>query len=335
MSAMGAAFDEAARRRPDELVVAWLQSPAGPIRVRVVGRCLAGHIEAALGHLATGAQPAALDVDLWDESVTGVGCPLPSDATNFPRDVNGTLVRVDPTDSRRLWTRGRGSVTELDGGHGRMVGWRADGSALAIEERGRPFPVALQAWLQSRGVVTVHAAGVACGGKAALIVGDAGSGKSTTALACAAAGFGFLGDDQVAVGWLDGRAVAHSLFASVRVDGIVHRLWRDVTEPEHGPVKALVLLSGAAVAVVPSAAVGAVLVARVSPGEPSTLERATTRDALRAMVPSTLPGAVDDRPAVLRSCARTVLGRPAFHLRVGADLEAVPGLVARALTAGT
>jgi hypothetical protein len=55
-------------------------------------------------------------------------------------------------------------------------------------------------WTQpgSRPVVTLHAAGVACAGRAALIVGDSGSGKSTAALACASAGFGFLGDDQVA-----------------------------------------------------------------------------------------------------------------------------------------
>lgn len=331
---MGAAFAEAARRRPDELVTAFLRSPAGPIRLRVVGRRLAGHTTTALGHLGTGERPPALRVDLWDEAVTGVACPVPSDAGAFPRDVNGTLVRLDPTGRRRLWTAGSGSVTELDVAAGRMVGWRADGSALSVEERGRPFPVALQAWLQSRGVVTVHAAGVACGGKAALIVGDSGSGKSTTALACAGAGFGFLGDDQVALSWPGDGPVAHSLFASVRVDGIVDRLWRDVAEPPDGAVKALVLLAGAGVAVVPSASVAAVLVAGVAPGEASTLERCPAKEALRAIVPSTLLGVVDDRPAVLRGCARAVLGQPVFRLRLGHDLEAVPGMVARALAGG-
>lgn len=329
---MASAFDEAARRRPGELVVTWITSAGGPVRLRVVGRRLAGHMAATIGHLAGPEQPAVLDVDLWDEAVAGVPCPLPSDPAAFPRDVNGTLVRLDPVDPQRMWTAGNGAVTELDGASGRMVGWRADGSALSIEERARPFPVALQAWLQSRGVVTLHAAAVACAGRAALVVGSSGSGKSTTALACAAAGFGFLGDDQVAVSWAQGSPVAHSLFASARVDGIVDRLGRGVAgavdQPPSG--KALVLLPESAV-VVPSAGVATVIVASVGGGEDSTLERATAKEALRATVPSTMLGVAVDRPAVLQACARVVLGRPTYRLRLGRDLDAVPGMVARAL----
>ena len=142
-----------------------------------------------------------LRIDLWDESVTGIPCPLPTDREAFPRSVNGNPTRFDPAHPDRIWTGGKGSVTELDRAQARIVGWRADGSGLSIGERARPCPVVLQAWLQSRGVVTLHAAAVARAGRAALIVGNAGAGKSTTALACAAAGagFAFLGDDQIAM----------------------------------------------------------------------------------------------------------------------------------------
>lgn len=335
MTAMATAFEEATRRRPDEVVVTWIESAGGPIRLRVVGRRLAVHLGASLGHLAGREQAAALDIDLWDQAATGVGCPLSSDPSAFPRDVNGTLVRVEPAGRCRLWTGGNGSVTELDIAGGRMVGWRADGSRLSLEERGRPFPVVLQAWLQSRGVVTVHAAAVACDGRAALIVGDSGSGKSTTALVCAAAGLGFLGDDQVAISWSGGTATAHSLFASARVDGLGEQVWEAFPEAVHPPAngagKALVLLAPPAATVVPSAAVVAVIVATVSPGEDSRLDRGTAKDALRATVPSTLLGVVDDRATVLQACARALLGRTTYRLRLGRDLEAVPALVARAL----
>jgi hypothetical protein len=327
---MASAFEEAARRRPDEVVVSWMATAGGPVRLRVVGRALAGHLGAALGHLAGPRQPAVLDVDLWDEAVTRVPCPLSCDPLAFPRDVNGTFVRLDAADPQRMWTAGNGAVTELDGGRGRMVGWRADGSALSVEERGRPFPVALQGWLQSRGVVTLHAAGVACGGRAAVIVGDSGSGKSTTALACAAAGFGFLGDDQIAVSWAGRTPIAHSLFASARVDGIGRQVWRGpVHQPPAG--KALVMLSGPGATVVPSADLVAVIVASVCSDHESTLERTSPKEALRATVPSTMLGVAADRPAVLRGCARAVLGRPTFRLRLGRDVDAIPGLVARAL----
>ena len=183
--------------------------------------------------------------------------------------------------------------------------------------------------------MTVHAAAVACDGRAVLIVGDSGSGKSTTAVACAAAGFGFLGDDQVAVSDSDGRSVAHSLFASARLDDIVQRVGPAVPHAVHpapnGAGKSLVLLSGPGSAVVPSATVAAVIVASVSPRSDSTLVRASAKDALRAMLPSTMLGVVDDRPTVFRACARIVLGLRAYRLHSGRDLHAVPRLVAQAL----
>jgi len=335
MTTMATAFEEAARRRPDELVASWIDSPGGPIRLKVVGRRLAAHLDASLGHLAAAEQPPALRVDLWDEAVTGVPCPVPTAHGTFPRDVNGTPVRLGPETST-IWTAGHGAVNEVDLDGGRMVGWRADGSRLRIEERARPFPVALQAWLQTRGVVTVHAAAVACEGRAALIVGDSGSGKSTTALACAAAGFGFLGDDQVAITRDEGRAVVHSLFASARVDGTVDSVEEAVPYTVHpAPTeegKALVLFSDSGTTVLRSAALAAIIVASVVPEAESALEPAGAKEALRAMVPSTMLGVVLDRPTVLQGTARTVFGVRTYRLRSGRDVDAVPRLVAQALT---
>jgi hypothetical protein len=335
MSAMASAFREAARRRPDELVVVWLESPGGPIRLRVVGRHLASRVTAPLRHLVGRQQPPALRLDVWDETVAGVPCPLEFDPPAFPRDIIGTPVRVDDADPQRMWTAADGSLTELDGAAGRMVAWRADGSRLSIEERGRPFPVALQTWLQSRGVVTLHAAAVACEGRAALIVGDSGSGKSTAALACAEAGLAFLGDDQVPVSRSNGAAVAHSLFASVRLDVIVERIGRlvahDVQRSANGDGKGLVLLSQPGTMVVPSARIAAIIVATVSPARESALERTSAKEALRALVPSTMLGVLTDRTAVLQGCVRTVLGSTTYRLRSGRDLDAVPRLVSQAL----
>ena len=81
----------------------------------------------------------------------------------------------------------------------------------------------------------------------------------------------------------------------------------------------------------PAADLSAVIVASVGSDDRSTLERATAKEALRATVPSTMLGVAADRPAVLQACARAVLGRPTFRLRLGRDLDAIPALVARAL----
>ena len=62
-----------------------------------------------------------------------------------------------------------------------------------------PFRIILS-WLCNRHrMQIVHGAAVAIDGRAVLLAGAGGSGKSTTALACALAGLGYLGDDYCAV----------------------------------------------------------------------------------------------------------------------------------------
>ena len=65
--------------------------------------------------------------------------------------------------------------------------------------RAQPANHAIASWLASSKVQLVHGAAVAWRGRGVLLVGIGGRGKSTTALACAQAGFSFLGDDLCVV----------------------------------------------------------------------------------------------------------------------------------------
>ena len=77
---------------------------------------------------------------------------------------------------------------------------RATPAALAAGDlRAHPACYALAAWLAGPSTQVLHAGAVAYEGAAALIIGASGVGKSTTVLACAMAGAGFLGDDLVLV----------------------------------------------------------------------------------------------------------------------------------------
>lgn len=61
------------------------------------------------------------------------------------------------------------------------------------------FSLCLLELLRARGRYSVHAACVALEGRAVLLAGPSGAGKSTLSLACARAGWSFLGDDVVLV----------------------------------------------------------------------------------------------------------------------------------------
>src|SRR5579862_1451278 len=77
--------------------------------------------------------------------------------------------------------------------------WFPSIAQLPVWATAAPFRIVMSWLCNLRGMQIVHGASVAIDGKAVLLAGKGGSGKSTTALACAMAGLGYLGDDYCAV----------------------------------------------------------------------------------------------------------------------------------------
>ena len=93
-------------------------------------------------------------------------------------------------------------------------------AALAAGDlRANPACYALAAWLAGPSTQVLHAGAVEYEGAAALVIGAGGAGKSTTVLACAMAGAGFLGDDLVLVDSAhNGELTVHCLFATLKLN---------------------------------------------------------------------------------------------------------------------
>jgi hypothetical protein len=83
----------------------------------------------------------------------------------------------------------------VPGGVPRLHLAASTGALASGDLRAQPANRAIASWLASPTVQLAHAAAVALDGCGVLLVGVGGRGKSTTALACAQAGFSFLGDD--------------------------------------------------------------------------------------------------------------------------------------------
>jgi hypothetical protein len=77
----------------------------------------------------------------------------------------------------------------------RALTWLDDAAHEPAHVRYRPLAEIFAAWLPLRGALLLHAAAVGDADGALLLVGDGGSGKSTTALLASQAGLGFLADD--------------------------------------------------------------------------------------------------------------------------------------------
>lgn len=172
----------------------------------------------------------------------------------------------------------------------------------------------------------LHAGAVAVGGAAVLLVGSGGVGKSTTALACAMRGAGFLGDDLVLVEAGDGGgAVAHCLFATAKLNQdsaamLDAAAWEPIgITPKNKAVVAL----GNRVNVVRSAPIAAMVVLAPAVARGPRPEPVAAAAAMTLVMPTAIPvacrtGSPADLLRVVAGLCRSV---PAFRLPVSWDLE--------------
>jgi hypothetical protein len=311
----------------------------------VVGSMLGRHFRRPFDHLQVegGIESAELSIDLWDEAESGVPCPVDlgddSDARLWT-NVDDGVMRSSP-DGRFVEFCRSGSVTWIDRGLQRMVGWRADGGRLLVGERAKPMTMPLFLWLCDHGVQVIHAGVVSVGGRGVLIGGPGGVGKSTTALSCLSAGFGYLGDDQIGLQESPGGSfVAHSLYNTARLEpGHFRRfpsLDRAAVRPEDCDDKCLVFLSD----LFPdrlqrSVPISAVALPRVTEGSHSRISPARKAEALLRLSLSSLFMPLSPGARGLSRLARLVELLPCYWIDLGRELAEIPSCVEELLWRST
>jgi hypothetical protein len=289
---MTAAFEQALLAHPEMVRIFYCVFAGRLARVRVVGSEVADQIMRPFFHLLVDGEPGLtpqLFVDIWEEMTTGVGCDgcEARMKENIPHQITASH------DARFVVYDVMQTRIALDRAQQRMVEWIGSSRELTQYERGRPLFPALLLWLMDQGVQPLHAGLVARSGRGVLLGGPSGVGKSTSSLACAAAGFDYLADDCVgleAVG--DGTFVGHSLYASANLDS--NHLQRLRTLSSHGSggrlpwkEKSLLLLDNlTAGRVNQSVSINAIALPRLVPGRSTTLRPASKVEALLRLAPS-------------------------------------------------
>jgi len=330
-----AGFGRAARRQ--RLRRARLGLAGGTVEVEVAGEALFERLTAALRHLALdgpdGGRAPDLRVTLWDADERPPAGPPPAPG-HVP---TGPPIASASPDGRFVLHRRTHAVVAMDRARGSVAGWFRDVDRLPLYDRGRPLHPQLLLWNQDRGAPPLHAGLVARGGRGALFVGEGGSGKTTSALACLLHGFDFLGDDYVSLrGRPGGGFAGHGVYGSTHV------------APDH-LARFPALVPHAVAPVWEGEDKAVVFLADVHPGR---LARESPIDAL--FLPTVRSGATRVRPAtpaqaVLRlvqgalalathagsgrmeTLFRLAAATPAFWLDLGAELDEIPLVVQRTL----
>ncbi|MCW5772544.1 MAG: hypothetical protein KIT16_12960 [Rhodospirillaceae bacterium] len=320
--------------------------------LRVAGRrvCLAfagTALEAALGdsfaHLRAAAPPddgtaADLTVMAWDRDESGVSLP----PRPWAPEQEGVLGQVTGHGERRFKIQvenGGAQITMVDVERGRALAWYRGAAEMPDWERIHPLRRLLGAWAGAHGMQIVHAGAVAFDGPGVLVVGPGGSGKSTTVLACLAAGARAAGDDYVLLEPGDPPR-AHSLYGAMRLfeahaarfPGLLPG--RDAVGPGQGGAPKLTAQVGRRrpEALVETVDIAAIVVPCVRGTGETGFAPERGGAALFALAPSTLKQVDPTSRAAFQHMAALCKTLPSWRLELGADVAAVPGCI-RAIVA--
>lgn len=187
------------------------------VRLNFAGPVLADALLPALSHrLADGPGMPDVTLHVWDSVSTGVAiCPPPVRQHCFSE--RGDIWTFHSERFRSAFHWSEYSLSLFDEATGTGVFWIRAAEGLPYWTRASPFRTLLHWIMRARGAQLVHAAviGTAAGG--VLVTGRGGVGKSTTALACLAAGLDYVGDDYVLL--VGGETVtAHSLYRTAKLN---------------------------------------------------------------------------------------------------------------------
>lgn len=302
------------------------------VRLRFAGPALVPVLTRAFAHLACEpVDPPALTIHLAD----GAAASLPDtpwgaiDRTASAWDEDdGALTHVRDERVEGLLRLDGGSLAMLDHRSRSAVYWTASPDRVPRYERAAPLRAILDWWGGDHGWRVVHAGAVGTAAGGVLLVGKAGSGKSTATLACLGTGLASAGDDGVAVS-LDAEPIVHSLYCSAKLEP--HHLRRtlphltdalDDSEAAHLG-KRMFFLDARDGALATAFPLKAVLVPRIADQVVTTSHPVSSAAGLLALAPSTLfqlPGARRER---LHHMAEVLRRVPVHVLDLGRDLSTV------------
>lgn len=328
------AFEEAARSSPTGIRQFYYHFAGLPVRLRAAGPELADQVSRCFRPLEVeySGGPFALNIDIWDRTHTGVGCPGVPFAPESSDPLGGGLLTQFGKGMVVRYER-TASVMALDRIRNEVFLCVQDAYKRELHERAKPFPHLLATWYQDHGVQQLHSGLVSRAGRGVLLSGGSGCGKSTCAIVCALHKFDFLGDDNVGLELTNRSCVGHAYYNSVRLDEAGLRRFPELARKSHAPIgrwdsKSMVYMSDAVPHQLAARThIEAIVVPSIVGTGATRLAEASKGAALRSLAPSTLLVPLGPRARGLAGIAELVRRVPCYQLNIGTNVENIPDLV--------
>jgi len=334
------AFAKVHEEQPDAIQRRGVRFAGRNATLRVAGRECSEKITPPFRHLLTGevgSPRSDLVIDVWDERETGLADPGPRVASDLTASEFGWI--IGSADDRFVGCHRPYLSTWMDRSSQHIVACTSDSRRLALYERAKPLLFPLLLWHCDRGTEVIHGALVEKEGGGVLFAGREETGKSTSALACMAAGFNYLGDDYIALEDLGhGAFVGHSLYNSAWLDrehvSRFPELMRHVMPgtSRKGPI---VLSEVMPDRLARSAAIRFVVLPHVAADGQCRVRPASRKEALLALAPTSVVKRPCSAQSGLDKIAGLVESVPAFSVEIGNDLTRLAMQIEQLLVSGS
>lgn len=328
--AMKKSFAQAVRTQPLMASESYYTLADKTVKMNIVGKNLTEKINLPFAHLTTentGSITPLLTIQLWDEHETGTPCRIGSRRDGL--DLNPIFFKSN--NGRFIIHQLQHSIICFDRRTGRIIGCAIDAEQLSLYERGRPLHMPLSVWHDERDIPIIHAGLVSKDGFGVIFAGQAGSGKSTSALVCALSGFNYLSDDLIGLEMLeDGSFTGHSIYNStfLETDHLDRfpPLKRHAIEGKYAfEEKLLILLSKIpALRFERSCRINAIVLPWVGHRITTKISAASKGQALLALMPSFQVGHFRSKARGFEKLSQLVERLPCYRMELGSDVREIP-----------
>ncbi len=300
----------------------WFEIAGGVVRLRFAGPAMVDFACRALSHVPCEAVAEPdLTVHLWDSGSTGVAIPPPPPQFDRFRG-NGAIEGDEQSGIRAAFVASAEALSVFDPETRTAIHWVRDAATIREYDKPAPLRLLLNWWLETRGITLVHGAAVGDERGAALLAGSAGAGKSTTALACLAAGLDYVADDYCAV-VAGPEPTVHSIYCTGKAVtanlSLLPGLVDLVPEPDSIFEEKSIYYLGEHIPerIARERPLRAVLVPQIAGGPETRLEPASPAVALAALAPSTLFQLAHAGGTAFARLGALVRAVPCYRLLVG------------------
>jgi hypothetical protein len=210
--------------------------------------------------------------------------------------------------------------------------WTRDVTHLPQYTKSGPLVPFFHWWLSDFDHHIVHAACVANENGAALLTGNGGAGKSTTAFACLDSPLKFLADDRCLV-QIKPKPYVHALFSSSKLDAETFQRFPGLripgaalTPPANGDLQ-LLMYRICPQKIATRSPLKAIVSLKRSDGKESYLSRIEPTKLLLDFAPSSILRLPGGRTNAFRALSKIVRRVPSYRLHAGSNLEEIPQIL--------